>query len=220
MTRERLLAEIAAEVLAAAPARIARVAIDGVDGAGKTTFADELAEALAPSGRQVIRSSVDDFHRPRARRYARGRESPVGFFEDSYDYDTLARLLLDPLGPGGSRRFRRRAFDHRADSPVHAPEEVAAEDAILLLDGIFLHRDELAGRWDHSVFLHVPFAVSIPRGASRGEGSPDLAAHENRRYVEGQRLYLAACEPMRRATTVLDNTHLGAPVRLSADRMG
>ncbi|MBW8731978.1 MAG: uridine kinase, partial [Terrabacter sp.] len=39
----------------------------------------------------------------------------------------------------------------------------------------------------------------------------------NRRYVEGQRLYLAAADPRARATWVLDNTDLERPV-LAAPR--
>jgi uridine kinase len=50
---------------ALAPDRIVRVAIDGVDGAGKTTFANELAEVVGGLGRPVIRASVDGFHNPR-----------------------------------------------------------------------------------------------------------------------------------------------------------
>ena len=198
--RESLLEEVAREILAVRSGGITRVAIDGVDGAGKTTFADELAATLGDGGpRPVIRASVDDFHRPQAQRYARGRDSPEGFFLDSYDYDALRERLLDPLGPGGSRRYRRRAFDLRADSPADPEFEVAPEDAILILDGIFLHRDELARLWDFSVFLDVPFEVSAARNLARGDRLSD-------RYVEGQRLYLAACDPAHRATRVIDNS--------------
>ena len=56
-----------------------RVGIDGVDGAGKTTLADTLADALEAAGIAVIRASVDGFHHPRAVRYRLGRESPEGF---------------------------------------------------------------------------------------------------------------------------------------------
>jgi uridine kinase len=42
------------------------VAIDGVDSAGKTTFADEFAFTL-------VRASVDGFNNSRAIRYRRGR---------------------------------------------------------------------------------------------------------------------------------------------------
>ena len=65
------------------------VAVDGRDGAGKTTFADGLAAAFAEDGSAVFRASIDDFHRPRDERYARGRTSPEGFYRDSYDYATF-----------------------------------------------------------------------------------------------------------------------------------
>ncbi|MDQ2749168.1 MAG: hypothetical protein M3Y44_06545, partial [Actinomycetota bacterium] len=37
----------------------------------------------------------------------------------------------------------------------------------LLLDGLFLHRDELAAAWDFSIFLDVAFSVSVARMAER-----------------------------------------------------
>ena len=52
------------------------VAVDGVDGAGKTYFADALAEALRRAGHTVFRASIDGFHNTRALRYARGATSP------------------------------------------------------------------------------------------------------------------------------------------------
>ena len=36
-----------------------RVAIDGVDGAGKTTLPDELAPVIEGAGRGVVRASID-----------------------------------------------------------------------------------------------------------------------------------------------------------------
>ncbi len=91
---------------------------------------------------------------------------------------------------------------------------VRALPAIVVADGIFLHRDELVGLWDYSIWLEVPFEVSIPRGAARGEsfGSPDRHAESNRRYVEGQRLYIRACTPRERATVAIDNSDLDRPV--------
>ena len=63
----------------------------------------------------------------------------------------------------------------------------------------------------------MPFDVSIPRGASRGHGfgDPDPNAESNRRYVEGQKLYLATCAPQSRATVVIDNRDLDAPRRVT-----
>jgi uridine kinase len=209
--RAQVLAAVVGVVSRRSAAGLVRVGIDGVDGAGKTYFADELAARLNASGRPTIRASIDGFHNPKAIRYRRGRGSPEGFFHDSYDYGQLKAVLLDPLGPGGTGRYRTAVFDHRADEPVQTPVQQASPGDILIVDGIFLHRPELRAYWDYSVFLEVAFDIAIPRGAQRGEGSADARAPENRRYVEGQKLYLRTCEPKRFATMTINNDDLLAP---------
>ncbi len=209
--RADVIAHVAAGIAALPSSATRLVAIDGVDGAGKTHFAGELSAALTADGVPVIRASVDGFHQPAQMRYRQGRSSPEGFFHDSHDYPQLDRLLLDPLSRGGSGRFVRRAYDVSAEQPVPLVTEVAPVGAVLVFDGIFTHRDELCRRWDYSIFLHVPFTVSIPRGAQRGYGDPDPAAPSNSRYVDGQRLYLTTCDPAARATVVIDNTVVDRP---------
>ena len=212
-TYEALLARLANAIATLHPDRRIRVAIDGVDGAGKTVLADALAPLVIAEGRQVIRASVDDFHHPRAVRYARGRYSPDGFFLDSYDYAAFRRLLLDPLGPGGSGNYIARHFDHRTDQPVAPRPQQAPSAAALIVDGIFLHRPGLRAYWDLSIFLQIDFAVSRQRNATRG-GTPDALdpdAPANRRYGAGQQRYLSECAPAQNADIVIDYNDLGAP---------
>jgi uridine kinase len=207
----RLLARLAEAIAALHPDRRIRVAIDGVDGAGKTMFSDALAPQVAARGRAVIRASVDDFHNSRAIRYARGRHSPDGFFLDSYDYEAFRRLLLDPLGPEGSGSYIAKHFDHRADAPVAPIERQAPPSAALIVDGIFLHRPELRRAWDLSIFLHVTTAVSLARNAARDGINPDPDTPANRRYVGGQQRYIAECAPQEAADIVIDYNELDAP---------
>ena len=183
------------------------VAIDGVDGAGKTTFANELAPVLARRGRAVLRASVDGFHNCRAIRYQKGKSDPEGFFHDSYNYAALTRFLLDPFRQGAPVVDVAR-YDHARDQKTSSTVQVATS-AILLLDGIFLHRDELKDLWDFSVFLAVPFAVSYARMAERDGSNPDPMAPENRRYYQGQNIYLKLCQPEARASLVIDNSASG-----------
>jgi uridine kinase len=205
MSSDELLARLAAELVATGPRRRVRAAVDGVDGAGKSLFADSLAAVVARHGRPVLRASVDGFHHPSVVRYRRGRGDPVGYFEDSFDLPTLLDALLLPLAPGGDGKVRLAAFDHRADAPVESELVEAPEDAVLVFDGIFSHRDELAPLWDWSLWLDVSPATSAARCAARDGTDPDPLAPTNRRYVEGQALYLARCQPRQRATHVVDN---------------
>jgi len=191
-----------------------RVAIDGPDAAGKTMLADELATLLVEK-RPVIRSGIDYFHNPRELRYRRGADSPEGYFYDSFDYEAVRRVLLDPLGPGGSRRYRRALFDHRVDERVEAPEEEATLDAILLFDGIFLLRPELASCWDFSIFVHADFNEIVRRAEARDReligGAEDVRERYRKRYIPGQELYFSSCAPQEVADVVIDNTDLDDP---------
>lgn len=208
-----MLGRLAIDIIAAGAVR---VGIDGVDGAGKTIFADELAAVLRASGHDVVRVSIDGFHHPREVRYRRGRSSPEGFWLDSYDYPRFVADVIEPFSPGGDRRFRRGIRDVASDEPVHAEVESAPEGAILLVDGIFLHRDELARSWDVSVFLRVGFGETFARMAARDGCPADPEASANRRYHLGQQLYLAACDPESRADVVIDNTDPARPYVVAA----
>lgn len=211
MTRAGFLAALADRIADRVGPGILRVGIDGVDGAGKTTLADKLAQVLEARGIRVIRSSIDGFHNPRAVRYVRGKDSPEGFYRDSFNIAAFKRELLDPLGPGGSGRYRKAVYDHRTDGAVDGPVEVAGRSGVLLVDGIFLHRPELRRSWDLSVFINVPFAESYSRMALRDGSDPDPAAPSNRRYCEGQKLYFAECNPQKAAMMLVDYADLNAP---------
>jgi uridine kinase len=210
--RDALLSRIAAEIANLRRTDVTFVAVDGVDGSGKTRFADELAGFFtwAP----VIRASVDGFHNPRVVRYAKGRTSPEGFFEDSYNYALMKASLLDPLLADGSLEYRDQAFDHVTDQRVHAPLRKATLPSILLIDGIFLHRPELKNYWHYSIFLDVGRREALRRCNFRDghpERSNDTDDPVHARYVRGQDLYLAQCAPQRLATRVMDNNDLEKP---------
>ncbi|WP_406832981.1 uridine kinase [Pedococcus sp. KACC 23699] len=189
-----------------------RVGVDGVDGAGKTVFAAELAAALRDLGRPVVELSVDGWHRVRAERYARGPRSPEGFWLDSFDHDRLLAEALLPLGPGGSRRYRAVGHDVETDEVLHPPLLEAPAGAVAVVDGLFLHRVELEDAFDFTIFVEVPFEVSAARMAVR-DGSPADPTHPDlRRYVEAQRTYFAQRSPWERADLVIDNSDLERPI--------
>lgn len=215
--RRSVLEHLADAVAAVRRAHPARVAVDGIDAAGKSTLADDLAGLVAARGFPVVRASIDDFHRPRLERYRLGRESPEGYYRDSFDLAALRRVLLDPLGPGGDRRYRVAVFDESSDLPVEAPEHHADPDAVLLFDGVFLLRPELEDCWDLVVFVEcapeTALARAVERDLPRTGGSPEAVIGRYRsRYLPGQDLYLAECRPRERADFLVINDDPDHPV--------
>jgi uridine kinase len=224
MTRQSVLQRVANEIMALRCAHSLRVAIDGIDAAGKTTLADELALLIEEQGRVVIRASIDGFHRPRVVRYRQGLDSPQGYYEDAFDYDSLQTALLQPLGPTGNGQYRRAVFDFRSDMPLTTKEEYAPPDAILLLDGVFLLRSELYQQWDYRIFVNVDFEEALRRAIERdlslfGDAEA-VRARYLQRYIPGQQLYFQRDHPQKRADMIIDNNdpaspHLSFPSRLS-----
>jgi len=214
--RQQVLDHLADHLCLLSDTHPVRVAVDGIDAAGKTTLADELVPLLEMRGRPVIRASLDGFHRPRSERYQRGADSPEGYYLDAFDYPGLCSALLLPLGPLGSRRYRRAVFDFRTDRPLHQPEEEAPTDAVLVLDGVFLLRPELTAFWEYRIWVDVPFDVALDRARQRDValfGSAEAVEERyHRRYIPGQRLYLESASPREQAEAIVENANPANPV--------
>ncbi|MCB1268980.1 MAG: uridine kinase [Microthrixaceae bacterium] len=209
-------AEVCAELIGAvAIDHPVRVAIDGITAAGKTTFAEHLASVLTADGRSVLRVSMDGFHNRRDVRYRQGRSSSDGYYEDAYDIDSLRRVLLDPLGPGGDLRYRASVLDLASDVPTDDGPFDAEPGDVLIVDGSFLQKPEIRRSWDLVVFLRASFAAAAERGARRDAellGGLDAARAAFRdRYHAAQRRYLAECDPEHLADVVVDVEDPTAP---------
>ncbi|XVV17428.1 uridylate kinase [Actinoplanes sp. CA-131856] len=201
MSRAELITGLARAVGSVTVAHPVRVAVDGAPAAGKTTLADELAAALPG---EVIRATVDDFLFPRARRYARGEYSAEGCYHDTHDWAALRRVLLDPLGPGGNRRYQQAVYDHATDTVLSPPQRTSPAGAVLIVDGVFLLRPELRDHWELRVFVSATQETTLRRAVLR-EGRADVERRWRGRYLPAQRLYAAEARPAEHADIVVDN---------------
>lgn len=198
------------------------VGVDGRSGAGKSTFADELAARLTARGQVVVRSTTDSFHRPRKERLLLGPTSGEGYYLDSHQLDVIVDELLVPFADGADE-VRTAAFDEPSDAPV---EEVVLVPtaAVLVFDGLFLQRPELNDHWDMTVFLDADerrerewlgfLLGDLPDDDVERAAELDARLLRARwpRYRDGWRTYVDAVHPASVATVVVDNNDLQAPV--------
>lgn len=211
--RQLVLVDLLAMMCATNPGQRAIIAVDGPDGVGKTRLVGELV-ALAPhvAGRQVLSVSVDGFHHPRERRYARGRTAQT-CYEDAFDYDALRRAVTHPFRAG--LEIVPAVHDVRTDQVVHPDPLEPDEDALLVVEGVFLRRPELRGEWDATCLVTAPLRVTVPRGnarfpSSRVPGDHDPEHPANERYVGAQRLYQQQAR-LWQPTWIVDNSDLSRP---------
>jgi uridine kinase len=186
------------------------VAIDGVDAAGKSILAGELATELRDGGIPVSEASVDGYHNSRAVRMVRGRDSPEGFYRDSFNLESLKEHLLDPFKAGGE--YRLHMFDYRVDSPDPSMLYEFKPGTVLVFDGVFSLRPELKGYWDLSIYLSISEGESLRRGVQRDPGNKEeLSRRYMARYIPGQRLYKEEAKPEESADIIVDNNDPSNP---------
>jgi uridine kinase len=213
--RTALIGTVAGWISGLGPGRL-RVAVDGLTGAGKTSFGHELAAALRALGRPTMRASLDDFKYPwsHAREHGYDRVSGEGYYRNAYDFDTARGLLLGPAGPSGSGTVVLCAHDpltgqdHR-DKPVTAPD-----GAVLIVDSVFAFRPEYGDCWEYRIWLDVDPETALRRGIARdsaAEGTEQVTRLHRDRYHAAETIYLAEVCPQQVADVIIDNRDFATP---------
>ena len=208
-----LAKELATELEALDRRRPATVAVDGPDGSGTSTVADQLAAVIRSRGRAVVRLHSDEFLRPRRTRDRRGNNSPEGFLEDTVDIAAIRQLVLEPLARG-DQRIVPRIHDPGPDAPVNPHFEEVPDDAVVIMDGQLLLRKGLREDWSLRVVLTIDEDERRRRAGPRPPGDRTAAAgsdiHLGR--VRGFDLYLERDDPVSAADIVIDTTNPDRPV--------
>jgi uridine kinase len=191
----RYVVERLAEGLArrARDVRVLRVAVDGPDAAGKSTFARQLDDALRPRldrGAEVRRFSTDEFMVPIQVRRSPVAADPRWLYENVYRLDRIRELIE------GSE----------SDPP----------GSVVLVDGMTLLRPELADLWDVTVFLSITERTTLDRVLVRDreifEGDGDLETRYRERYFPTLHQYLDRVDPVARADVLVDMHDFTKPV--------
>jgi hypothetical protein len=146
------IGELAAWVLGQ-PARLGGVrvvAVDGGTGAGKTNFADRLAEALRNEGAAVEEVHTDDL--------LDGWDDMVTFWP-RLEHDILAKLREGQ--PGSYRRYDWRAGRFAEPAvPVPVPD-------VLVLEGVTSARRAIRAELTLGVFVTAPRDLRLARSVAR-----------------------------------------------------
>ncbi|HEY8913609.1 uridine kinase [Lacisediminihabitans sp.] len=213
------LEALAGEILHNYGSGRAIVAIDGSSAAGTAAFAAALADAMRGAGHKVFVASIRDFRKTHARRESQRAETAESFYGDAFDYSVLQRVLIDPFRASGSTGFVLAAYDEKRDAQLQPKWMTAGKDAILIVEGVFLNRRDLAGLWNYSVWLEVP--PPEMDNTEQDNTAHDNTAHDNTEQADAEQgadaLYLAEAKPRSAAIAIIDNRDVEHPRRVFAD---
>ncbi|PEU84877.1 uridine kinase [Bacillus anthracis] len=223
MCRKQNIKEIIDRILTLKLTHPIRVGVSGITASGKTTFANELAEEIKKRGLPVTRASIDDFHNPRLIRYAQGKESAKGYYEDAHDYTAFKERLLKPLGPNGNLQYETISNNLITDIPVYNTPIFAQPNMVLIVDGTFLLKKDVAYLFDYKIFVDTNFEIARKRGAKREtEAFGSYKEAEKmflNRYHAACKMYIEEHNPKDCADVVFRNSDLAKPELIFQERM-
>lgn len=158
------------------------VAFDGGSGAGKSTLAALLAEALPAA---FVQS--DDFYAAHIPDAAWEQYTPAQRYDAAIDWRRLRAEALEPLLAGQSARWHPFDFERPQPDGTYPLSAVLVERPpaeVIVLDGAYSCRPELADLIDFSILVDVPLAVRHRRLAAREDGAFLRAWHARWDVVE------------------------------------
>jgi uridine kinase len=168
------------------------VALDGGSGSGKSTLAAMIANELCAA---LVQS--DDFFAAAITDTEWDARTPAEKARDAIDWRRVRADALEPLRAGKPARWH--AFDFDADVRPDGTYAMCTDfverepNAVIVLDGAYSTRPELADLIDLSVLVDVPVAVRHARLAAREEKSWLAAWHA--RWDDAEAYYFSHVRP-------------------------
>lgn len=192
-----------------------RIAINGVEGAGKTTFARDCTKYLQKKGFDAIHVTIDGFHHTKAIRYRQGRDSADGYYEDAFDEESFVeKVLLQSQQEPFS--YVPKIHDLATDELLEVDPLPLSDKSILITDGAYLLKAVYQPHWDLAIYLSVDFNTAMERGIERDQ--EDLGGREQAkqkfldRYHAASKRYIEEVHPEQIADIVIDNTDFEDPI--------
>lgn len=177
------------------------VAIDGLGGAGKTTFVNDLANTLKKvSTINVLH--MDDYIVEREKRYNTGYDEWFEYYYLQWDVACIKNFLEKVQGNAQELTL---PFYNRTTNTVVNIKKVFEPNSMLLIEGVFLQRKDWRSFYDYTIFLECPLEIRKERVLKRDTYIGNVSAIMNKyekRYWIAEDYYLTKEQPLQQADCI------------------
>jgi uridine kinase len=203
---------------AASPARTL-VAIDGIDGSGKSIFAARLGQALDADAVPAVLFHVDDFRR--AVDWSRADRAELDtYYDDYYDLTALDDCLRAFLG--GSPAVAITLSDLTSGAPQPPRRIDLAGVAVAIVEGVFVRRLPTVTASAAIIAIETSAAEArrriLARDVAKGRSEAEIAHRIAARYFPAQERYRTAAAGQPAPAVVVNNETPGSGRIVSLDR--
>ncbi|WP_113927833.1 kinase [Bacillus sp. P14.5] len=173
------------------------LAIDGLSRSGKTTLTENLCQELEKENIPHTVFHIDDHIVEKKKRYNTGRDEWFEYYFLQWDLHSIRQNFFKKLH--FSKTLNLHFYDGTLDS--HTQQSIyLPEECVIIVEGVFLQRQEWRGFLDFTVFLDCPKEIRFQRESEQTQKNPDKFRN---RYWKAEDFYLKAVSPKQKADLVL-----------------
>ncbi|WP_456271022.1 kinase [Bacillus sp. AK031] len=171
--------------------------IDGLSRSGKTTLTKKFCGLLKENNIPHSVFHIDDHIVTRKDRYNTGRDEWFEYYFLQWDLHEIRQHFFENLIL--SRKFDLNFYDNETDT--HSPKTIELpDDCIIVVEGVFLQRQEWRDYFDYVVFLDCPRDIRFDRESDEAQ---QLLDKFEKRYWKAEEFYQKAVSPKQKADLVL-----------------
>jgi len=186
-----------------------RIAINGIEGTGKTVFAEKLTKYLNSNEMKAIQISIDGFHFNKEVKYKQGRNSAKGYYENSYDEMTFVNKVLKSTQTE-KPNYISATHDLDTDEYLNLKPIEISNETITITDGAYLFKPNYIHHWDLKIYLKTDFESAMKRGIERDKenlgGFEATKEKFEQRYHKASKIYLIENKPEGKADIIFNNS--------------
>ncbi|MEN2766094.1 kinase [Ornithinibacillus xuwenensis] len=179
------------------------VGIDGLGGAGKTTFVNEMEKGLTNQDCQLVVLHIDDYIVRKNKRYNTGHEEWFEYYYLQWDIKLLAKVFFEKMHQD-FRNVSLPLYNNKTDS-ISLKSTNIRPNSIVLIEGVFLQRIEWRDFFDFVIFIECSRKLRMERVLNRdayiGNQKERLSKYQ-RRYWLGEEHYLKTENPIEKADAI------------------
>lgn len=170
------------------------VGVDGCGGSGKSTLASRLKDRFS----NVTIVHMDDFYLPSAQIIKLDPEKkPIGA---DFDWERVLNQILDPISQNLEGRYQRYDWEKDKLTEWHT----VPIGGIVIVEGVYSIREELANKYDFTIWVECPRETRLSRGLER-DGKVALEMWENN-WMISEDMYVKVHKPNEKADIIFNGT--------------
>ncbi|KPB06697.1 uridine kinase [Bacillus sp. CHD6a] len=171
------------------------VGVDGCGGSGKSTLANKIKSKFP----NVTIVHMDDFYLPSSQIIKLNSEKkPIGA---DFDWKRVLKQVLEPISQNIEGQYQR--YDWETDKL--AEWHTVPIGGVVLVEGVYSIREELANKYDFTIWVECPRETRLSRGLKR-DGKEALEMWKNN-WMISEDIYVKEHKPSQKAHLIYNGTN-------------